>query len=419
MLSAGRQILAITVKELQLLRNDPPALALLFLMPAFFILVMSLALQNVFGSGSAEQPVTVLMVNEDRGDLAAQVISSLDDFEGVDVVDRAEGRPLDRDRADALVRQRDFPMAVVFPADFSKSVLADAAPVRVSLLVDPATNLQLIAPLRGAMRGALEKMVLLERLPGKVRAAIEAQAEEQGAAASEDLLATVDRSVRQRLGSLADGNVEVAVTAPRGMDRRRRPSATEQTVPAYAIFGVFFITLTLATSFVRERENGIDIRLHAAPVAKGVLLVGKLVPYYLVNLVQIAVMLAVGVAVFGLDLGNLGALAAVSLAVAAAANGLGLLIAAVARTEAQVGALSVLLSITLAALGGLMVPTFVMPPAMRVAAELTPHFWALQGFHDAMLRGEGIAGVGGEVVILLAFAMVFFALSLWRAGRRG
>ena len=325
------------------------------------------------------------------------MISSLDELAGVDIVDRADGLPLGLDRADTLVGRREYSMALVLPADFSERVRADTEPVRVSLLVDPATNLQLIAPLRGALRGALEKMVLLERLPGKVRSAIEAQAAEQGAAASEELLATVDRSVRQRLGSLADGNVEVALTAPRGMDRGRRPSATEQTVPAYAIFGVF---LHHADPGDQLRPRTRERNRHPAPRRAGreecavggkaaALLPGQSGP-------DRGSCSPSALPCSDSDLGNLGALTAVSLAVAAVANGLGLLIAAVTRTEAQVGALSVLLSITLAALGGLMVPTFVMPPAMRVAAELTPHYWALQGFHDAMLRGESIAGVAGE-----------------------
>ena len=67
----------------------------------------------------------------------------------------------------------------------------------------------------------------------------------------------------------------------------------------------------------------------------------------------------------------------------------GALIAAFGRTEAQVGALAVSSSITLAALGGMLVPAFVMPGAMQRVALLTPQAWALAGYHDVMLRGAG------------------------------
>ena len=93
--------------------------------------------------------------------------------------------------------------------------------------------------------------------------------------------------------------------------------------------------------------------------------------------------------VFGIRLGHLPALVIVSLALAAAANGLGLLVAALGKTEPQVNALSVLLAITLSALGGMMVPTFIMPDLMKTLSLFTPHAWALAGYHDVIIRGLG------------------------------
>jgi ABC-2 type transport system permease protein len=185
-------------------------------------------------------------------------------------------------------------------------------------------------------------------------------------------------------------------------------------VPAYAIFGVFFISLTLATSFVRERADGTMTRLRVSPLSEPALLLGKLLPYYLVNLAQLAAMFAVGVGLFGIDLGHPAGLLAVSLALATTSTGLGLLVAAFGRTEAQVGALAVSSSITLAALGGMMVPAFVMPGAMQRLALCTPHAWALAGYHDVMLRGAGLAAVLPSVLALLAYAAAFFTVAALR-----
>ncbi len=104
----------------------------------------------------------------------------------------------------------------------------------------------------------------------------------------------------------------------------------------------------------------------------------------------------------------------VSLALAGASTGLGLLIAAFGRTEAQVGALAVSSSITMAALGGMMVPSYVMPGAMQRLALVTPHAWALAGYHDVMLRGGGVRAVLPEVMALVGFAIVFFAVAAAR-----
>jgi ABC-2 type transport system permease protein len=149
-------------------------------------------------------------------------------------------------------------------------------------------------------------------------------------------------------------------------------------------------------------------------MTRATLLVGKLIPYYLVNLVQIGLMFAVGVLLYGVRTGSVPALVVVSLALAASANGMGLLVAALGRTEAQVNGFSVLLAVALSALGGMMVPSFVMPPGLRLLSRFTPHAWALEGYHDAMIRGLGLRDVLPEAGVLLGFAALFFAFALWR-----
>jgi ABC-2 type transport system permease protein len=208
--------------------------------------------------------------------------------------------------------------------------------------------------------------------------------------------------------------VDFIHTFPKGFNAGRRPTATEQNVPAYTIFGVFFIVLTLASSFLQEKKDGTFQRILAAPLSKTALLIGKLLPYYLVNLIQIAMMFCIGVVVFGMKLGYLPALVVVSLALAAAANGLGLLVAALGKTEPQVNGLSVLLAITLSALGGMMVPTFIMPNLMKTLSLFTPHAWALAGYHDIIIRGLGMKDVVTEMFVLLGFASFFFVIALWR-----
>ena len=185
-------------------------------------------------------------------------------------------------------------------------------------------------------------------------------------------------------------------------------------MPGYTIFGVFFIVLTLASSFLQEKNDGTFQRILTAPLSKTALVIGKLLPYYLVNLIQIALMFSVGVVFFGLRLGNLPALILVSLALSAAANGLGLLVAALGRTEAQVNGLSVLLAITLSALGGMMVPAFVMPDFMKTLSQFTPHARALSGYHDVIIRGLGVRDVLSEAGVLFGFSALLFLLALWR-----
>ena len=418
-----RQILAITLKELKVVWLDREALALLFAMPMFFILVMSLALQGVFEAGTKGRPVEVLVVSTDGGPLAEQVIQDLKGVEGVTLIEKADGVPLNLETAEALIRRGNYPLAISFGPGFSERILQtrgmpETEKGTITLISDPATNLQLLASVKGVIRSTVERRVLSATLPQRMRQAFENQTSGQPLNAN-----SYDRNREEQLrrilevatqGNPADSGVVFVNASPKGFSEGRRPTATEQNVPAYTIFGVFFIVLTLASSFLREKQDGTFQRILTAPLPKTALLIGKLLPYYVVNLIQIALMFSVGTLLFNMTLGNGPALILVSLALAAAANGLGLLVAALGKSEAQVNSLSVLLAVTLAALGGMMVPAFVMPGFMKTLSLFTPHAWALAGYHDAIIRGLGLREVLPETGVLLGFAALFFAGALWR-----
>jgi len=405
------QIMAITLKELKVLWLDREALALLFAMPVFFILVMSFALEGVFEAGSKGHPIEILVIRPDGDPLVDQAIADLKRMEGLILIETYEGVPLTADRAEQLIGRGVYPLALFFPERYAEQVLINSKdppkekPI-VYLISDPAMNLQLLATVKGAIQGAIERRVLLARIPQRLKEMFGTFEGMEGQLA--EMLGDTNAGERARSG------VDFVHAFPKGFSVKRRPTATEQNVPAYTIFGVFFIVLTLASSFLQEKKDGTFQRILAAPLSKTALLIGKLLPYYLVNLIQIVVMFCIGVVVFGIRLGHLPALIILSLALAAAANGLGLLVAALGKTEPQVNGLSVLLAITLSALGGMMVPTFIMPDLMKTLSLFTPHGWALAGYHDVIIRGLGVREVLTEMVVLLGFASFFFVIALWR-----
>jgi ABC-2 type transport system permease protein len=268
------------------------------------------------------------------------------------------------------------------------------------------------------MEGIILRRALLATLPARLWKEWDAEMGPDFAfpgAGSKNMKWRIEALLAKALGE-KDRGPEVAFLSrsPRGYTPGRMPSATEQNVPAYTIFGVFFILLTLASSFIQEKKEGTFQRILSAPLSKPTLLIGKLLPYYLVNLIQITIMFAVGIGFFDMKLGNPAALVVVSLALALAANGLGLLVASLGKTEAQVNGLSVFLAITLGALGGMLVPAYIMPAAMKTLALFTPHAWALAGYQDVIIRGLGVRQVLPEAGILLAFAGFFFLFALWK-----
>lgn len=410
------QIIAIVWKDLKILVRDRSALAVLFAMPMGFVLVMTTALGGVFGGGG-DGAIPVLVVNEDKGQLAAQIVEGLKAAEGFKVETEWDGQPLTQAKAEKLVIAGERKLAVLFPADFSRRVLTGAFPseakqlqtTTIQLMADPALPSQFTGPIIGTLQGLLLRVLvptgvellfehIAPTLPAEQRLVFAQQAQQ---------------------GILAGTTIE-QITPP-GMPTRQFPNTTQQNVPGYALFGVFFIAQTIALSLIREKQDGTFRRLLAAPLSKPALLLGKLLPYYAVNLVQVMLIFAAGIWVVPL-LGNppleLGmhpeGLVVVSLAAAAAASGLGLLIATVGKTAEQISGLSALIVVLMAAVGGAFVPTFIMPDFMQTVAKIVPHAWALQGYQDIMVRGYGLSEVVPEVGALLIFAAAFFSLALWR-----
>ena len=120
----------------------------------------------------------------------------------------------------------------------------------------------------------------------------------------------------------------------------------------------------------------------------------------------------------GLDRLTLGddplALVLVSLLVALCSTSLGILIAAIARTEGQIGGLGTLALWTMGAVGGCLFPPFLLGGLLDTVGKVVPHYWAIRAYQDLIVRGRGLTDVTTEMLALLVFTGVFFAIGLRR-----
>nr|MDQ3047159.1 ABC transporter permease [Bacteroidota bacterium] len=105
------------------------------------------------------------------------------------------------------------------------------------------------------------------------------------------------------------------------------------------------------------------------------------------------------------------AIVIITVATAFAATGYGVMVGTIASTEQQgviLGSLSVLL---LSAIGGVWVPTYVMPELMRNISVVSPLNWSLNGFYELFLRGGDVNSILGNSLML----MLFFVLTMFIA----
>ena len=202
---------------------------------------------------------------------------------------------------------------------------------------------------------------------------------------------------------------------------RTFPGPLQNSVPGWSIFAMFFIAIPMSIGFLREKNDGTLQRLFTYPVSANLIIFGKLIPYYLINLIQFALMLIVGIYVMPLFIKfpfTLGAhpwyLIPVTLVVAAASTGFGVLVAALARAPEQSSALAATGAVLMGVFGGIMVPHAVMPLVMKRLAMISPMYWAHQAYLDVFIRDADFSSILPKLTVLMLFALV----CLYIAGRK-
>jgi ABC-2 type transport system permease protein len=374
---------ALMKKELLALLRDVHGLGALFIMPVVFIVVMSMALKDVYAPAGKE--VAYAIVQQDDGKAAGKLVELWKQDRPGAVTAGADWQ--------ADVRAGRLKYVLQIEPGFSSRISArnDKGGAAVRLLADPGLDSGLFE----ANRARLVALVTQLRV--------------------EALLAQLPGVAKVGSGTVAGDTLVAAERAASGV----RPTAVQQNVPAWLVFGMFFVVASIAGLFVDERACGALARLRSLGVSPLRMVAAKALPYMLVNGVQAALMLAVGVwfmPLIGGDALSLagvhwGALLLVLLSISAAAVSLALAIACAVRTHAQASAFGPILNVLMAALGGIMVPLFVMPAAMQAIAQFSPMNWGLEGLLAVLLRGGGAASVWPEVAHLSIFAVLMLGVA--------
>lgn len=188
-------------------------------------------------------------------------------------------------------------------------------------------------------------------------------------------------------------------------------------VPSFLVLFLFLMVLPMSGTFVQERERRTWTRIRLAPVNLAAVLLGKTIPYLILAIFQGFVLLLLGKLLLGMSWGpqerpvwvNALWLGLMVVTASIAAVGLGLLVASLARTMAQVSLWGLLPSLGLALLGGCILPRELFPEETRWISLLTPHGWALDGFRE-LLDGSPGANPNLNQVVMAATVLAVMGL---------
>ncbi|HQG04151.1 MAG TPA: ABC transporter permease [Thermoleophilia bacterium] len=420
------KVWAIAWKDLRSTARNVPALAMMLVAP----LVLAGLLGFAFGGGDSFDiaATKVALANEDTppamtaggaaaGGAAAGAEApppASDAFVGIltseslnDVLDVTKVK--DAAAARARVDGGDAAVAVVVPRDFTAALYGSGdARSAVELYVNPTQQFgtaitesivgQALLDFNGARAAAAVAAATAGPNAGSAAAQAAAAAFVQGGGAGEALTFT-SRAPRTTGGESDDVPMVGLVLA--GM----------------MVFFMFFGASEVATTILTEAQDGTLPRMLTTPTSAATILSGKFMSVFLTVIAQLVVLLAAGVALFGVDWGRPVVVAVLSVATAVVATGLALMIMGVVKTPGQAGAIGSGVYVVLALLGGNFTGTVTPSSAYATVQGLTPNGPLLRAW-DAAMRGGSLGEIASYLLVPLAFATVFFVVAGRRLGRR-
>jgi ABC-2 type transport system permease protein len=405
------------------LKRDRVAQALTFLLPIVFFSIFA----SVFaGQGSATSRIRVAIVDEDHSDLSGRILEGLQKETTLRVTTTGgdPAAPLDRAAGERLVRNGDVPVTVVIPKGLGETfgtIGFGASKVSIQLLADVSDP---IAP--QMVLGLLQK-VTITAAPDLLMQGGMRQFEDQAGALTPQQRTAVDTWLPQ-LRAQADGNASGGGSGG-GMglsaeivDVMASDSRAGSMVSFYAAgIGVMFLLFSSAGAggaLLDEVESGTLERLLSTRVTMTTLLAGKWLFLALIGFLQLTVMFTWGWLVFDLPLlAHVPGFVVMTAATAAAAAALGLVLATLARSRAQLSGLSTILILTMSALGGSMFPRFLMSETMQTFGLVTFNGWALDGYLKVFWRNAPLWQLWPQVLVLVVLTLAFLSVARLLARR--
>lgn len=354
------RLLAIIVKELKQLRRDRLTAAMILGIPTIQLLLFGFAINMDV------RHLATAVVDEASNSTSRRIVETLSHTQVADVVAIVP----DAGAADALMRSGDISMILLIPHDVERR-LASRDREALQLVVD---------------------------------------------ASDPTLQAAARQLVTMPLAGAAVRTPQIAVLNRYNPERR----SAINTVPG--LIGVILtmtMTLFTAVAIVRERERGNIEMLIATPVSSLELILGKVLPFVLIGVVQVTVVLSLGVLIFGVPIrGELWAVYVSALTYIFAALSLGVFLSTFASTQFQAMQMAFFTFLPQILLSGFMFPYAGMPKPAQWIAEILPLTHFIRLIRGIMLRAAELGELRREIWILLGFTALMLALATLRFRKR-
>lgn len=406
------RLVATIRKELLILLRDRGGLAIMFLMPMTLITIMAL-IQDAPFRDYQEFKIPLILVNNDTGNLGTAIEKGLKESKIFEITKKQDAE----DQVKKSIKAGEYEIGIIIPENASELLN-----VKVNLFVSKKlTEVGFDDPSKK------DEATLDSDLNIKILFAPETKKAFKASVLS-SLKQSTSKIETQTIMDIFSkqfktDNSQVAKSEPMGefvnfaevstIDTPKEAlllNSVQHNVPAWTIFGMFFIVISLAGSIIKERDDGSYTRLRTMPGSYITVMSGKITAYLFICMIQCLLMLLVGMFLLPhlglpkLVIGNsIAAVFVVAFSTGLAATGYGIMVGTLFSTHQQSSTFGAVSVVILAALGGIWVPVYVMPDSIRMFSEFSPLYWALSAFHKVFLNQGTVQSILPFALKLLSF----------------
>ncbi len=403
-------MLTIALKDIKLFFTDRRGLLMAFAVPIALITLFAFAFGGAGGGNEGPRTTTLVIADEDNSEKSKILIDSLDALQEFVVLTTTS------DTAEMMVMKGDEAAVLFIAKGFQDSIYSNGAPI-FELKFDSGEAPQ-VAILQGALYGRLNQFVGMQKayaLHDQRRVMPRLGPPDTISGAIDSVLKGITPPVSQ--ATEAERNLIMNQTAL--VQEKQNSAGLVHAVAGTAIMMLLFSVTAMGMAMLDEKAEGTLKKLIVAPINPSSILFGKMISVNVISMMQLAVMFIYGWLVFGLDIpSHIPSLLIMIFCTAYACSSFGVFLVSFAKSRAQVQGMSTLVIMTMSALGGSMVPSFIMPAFMQKLGVITVNYWGVQGFYDIFWRDLPITDptflTRALVLVCIGTGLNFIAVRLFK-----
>jgi ABC-2 type transport system permease protein len=383
-------------KDLVLFFHDQRSVILTFLLPVILITLFAFAYGSIGAYNGRSEPVKLLVTDLDETPSSKEIIYKIDSLEDIITV------VSDSIKSKELVIKGEYACALIIYKGFQDSLdYGNSTPIE--LIYDRSRELE-ISILQQNLFSTLISSISEIMIKKNIEEYLKVLFPDDENDISDDIFRAAIKNGR---------NNQVIKWTPVVGIKNNTKLGLIQAVAGTAILMLLFSVAGVGTSILEEKENGTINRLLYSPLKGSTILYSKMLFAFFISIIQLTAMFLFAGLIFNMDLNvNIPGLVLMIIATSFAVSSLGIFLAAVAKTRQQAQNLSTIIILVMSAIGGSMIPLFIMPAILQKIALLSVNYWGIQGFYDIFWRSLPLEAILPKIVILMSIGIVMTLASV-------